>query len=340
MSLHAIEIATLLIIGFSIFAAVILLVAYLLFLENMQKTAIGKAACAVLLAALCGLQLYHFEHLVSGSFSPFDHRPYVLLLLATPVAFYFFSRELLLPDTDWSGWQLLHFVPTVLGFVLPVHVAVPAGFVVGAGYSIWLTRVVYGMRRNVSRFRFEMFFFAFFAVLAVLVLILFILVPYVDEAIFYTAYANFTGVSLVLIVAALIVFPHILEDITEVARMSYAKSTLGDVNVADKLRDFEQSIVVEGLYQNEDLNLKTAAEAVGLTGHQLSELINTHYGTGFSRYIRECRVLEAKRLLSEDLEASILSISMATGFRSQSNFYAAFKDIAGMSPGQYRKSPE
>ena len=96
----------------------------------------------------------------------------------------------------------------------------------------------------------------------------------------------------------------------------------------------------EKLYQNEDLNLKMLAEAVGLSGHQLSELINTHFDMGFSRYVRERRVAEAKRLLREDKEASILSISMATGFRSQSNFYAAFRDIAGMSPGQYRETPD
>ena len=30
----------------------------------------------------------------------------------------------------------------------------------------------------------------------------------------------------------------------------------------------------------------------------------------------------------------------ASGFRSQSNFYAAFRDVAGTSPGQYRERPD
>lgn len=331
---------TQLIIGYSLFAAAILVVAYLFFLPNMQKTIAGKTACAVLLAALSGLQLFHFGYLAASIDEPFDHRLYVVLLLVTPPAFYFFSRELLLPDADWSPWQALHAVPLLLSAFVPVDILLPAAFTIGAGYSIWLARVVYGMRRHVGRFRFEMFFFGFFAVVAVLVLVLFVLVPYLDESVFYIAYANFTGVALLLIVAALIVFPELLNDITEVARITYAKTTLADVDVDAKVLELEQAMTDGGLYQDEGLNLKTAADAVGLSGHQLSELINTRFGIGFSRYVRERRIAAAKRLLRADREASILSISMATGFRSQSNFYAAFKEVAGCSPGQYRDAPD
>lgn len=51
------------------------------------------------------------------------------------------------------------------------------------------------------------------------------------------------------------------------------------------------------------------AEAVGITSHQLSELINTRLGIGFSRYVRECRVNAAKALLISAPSRSILSIS-------------------------------
>ena len=340
MAITGFHAVTLLIIGFSICAAVILLLAYLFFLDNMKKTFAGKTACAALLLALSGLQLYHFNYLVTGAGDLFDHRPYVLLLLTAPPAFYFFSRELLLPDAGWPPWQLLHGLPLLLGFFLPVAVILPVAFTIGAGYSIWFARIVYGMRRNVGRFRFEMFFFGFFAVVAVLVLLLFALVTYLEESVFYLAYANFTGIAMFLIVAALIVFPEMLEDIADVARITYAKSTLGDVDIQGKVRELEQAMSTEKLYQNENLNLKTLADAVGLSGHQLSELINSQFGMSFSRFVRERRIEEAKRLLREDRDASILSISMTTGFRSQSNFYAAFREIAGMSPGQFRKRPE
>ncbi len=338
--LTTIEVFTLLNVGFSIFAAGILLIAYLLFLDNMQKSVAGKVACSLLLIALAGLQSFHLAHLLFGVDGLFSYRVYVLLLLTAPPAFYFFSRELLLPNLAWSGIQLLHVLPMSLAFFLPFEIVVPAALAIGAGYSIWFARAVYGLRRHVQRFRFEMFFFGLFALIAVLVLVLFLLVPYVDDAVFYIAYANFTGLALFLIVGALIVFPEMLEDITDVARIAYAKSTLNDVDIDAKLAELEQSMSAGRLYQNEDLTLRLAAEAIGLSGHQLSELVNTHFGKSFSRYVRGRRIAEAKRLLRADNKASILSISLETGFRSQSNFYAAFKEETGLSPGQFRRAPE
>jgi hypothetical protein len=46
----------------------------------------------------------------------------------------------------------------------------------------------------------------------------------------------------------------------------------------------------------------------------------------------------AKVLLLGEPDSSVLAISLETGFKSQSNFYAAFKEITNQSPGQYRKA--
>ena len=91
-------------------------------------------------------------------------------------------------------------------------------------------------------------------------------------------------------------------------------------------------------YQNEDLSLNSLAAEVGLTAHQLSELINSRLGMGFSRYVRERRVEAAKALLLAAPSQTILSVSLDTGFRSQSAFYAAFKEMTGQSPGDFRES--
>jgi AraC-like DNA-binding protein len=92
------------------------------------------------------------------------------------------------------------------------------------------------------------------------------------------------------------------------------------------------------VYQNEDLSLSSLAEQLGISSHQLSELVNTRLGMGFSKYVRDCRLEAAKVLLVTAPAQSILSISMETGFRSQSAFYAAFKEATGQSPGDYRKA--
>lgn len=334
---EVISVLTQLLIGFSVVSAAILLFAYVFFLKDMQKTAIGIIACTALLAAITGLQLEHLRFLQTG-FDLFGSTLYVVLLLATPVAFYFFSKELLLPESSRSVFELVHMLPLSLGFALPANLVVPVALTIGAGYSIWFARIVYGMRRHVSRFRFEMFFFGFFALLAVLVLVLGVSAPHIDSSVFYIAYANLAGISLVLIVAALIIFPELLSDISDAAKLTYATSTLNGVDIDDKLKKLDHLMNDDKLFQNENLNLALLAEAMELSSHQLSELINTQFGYGFSLYIRERRVAEAKRLLREDTRSSVLSISLMTGFRSQSNFYTAFREITGEAPGTFRKN--
>ncbi len=331
-----IEQLTLLIIGFSVISAAVLLFAYVFFLKDMEKTAAGIAACTVLLGTLAGLQLQHFRFLQTGA-ALFEAADYVVLLLLAPPAFYFFSREVLLPERRPSLVDVAHAGPLILSLVLPANVVAPVAFLIGTAYAFWFTRVVYGMRRQRSRFRFELFFFSLFAVLAVIVLVLGLSIPYLDPALFYIGYANAIGVALVLVVAALIVFPEILSDIAEAAQAAYASSTLTDVNVDAVVARLERLMGEDKIFQNEDLNLSSLAEAVELTPHQLSELINTRFGIGFSRYVREQRIAEARRMLETDASASVLSISLSTGFRSQSNFYAAFREITGEAPGNYRK---
>jgi AraC-like DNA-binding protein len=93
----------------------------------------------------------------------------------------------------------------------------------------------------------------------------------------------------------------------------------------------------EELFRRPDLDLPTLASHIGLSSHQLSELINTRLGKGFSRYVREFRVEAAEDMLQEELSASVLSVGMSVGFTSQSTFYEAFRELTGMTPGQFRK---
>ncbi len=328
---------TTLVIGFSVIAAAVLLIAYLFFIKDMRKTPSSMLACSLLLFSLTGLQLSHWYFLQSGA-ELFEYRWYVAALLLTPPTFYFFSRTILQPESRLVLSDLVHFLPITLSFTLPANYVVPVALTIGAGYSIWLVRVVLGIRRQVRRFWFEVFFFSFFALLAVVVLVLAVASPFLSTAVFYIAYANMTGLALILVVGALLSFPELLSDISAAAELAYANSTLKNIDVETKRKELERLMTEDKVFQNENLNLNLLAGAVELTPHQLSELINTQYGHGFSRFIRERRVAEATRLLKEDHSASVLSISLMTGFKSQSNFYTAFREITGKAPGEFRKN--
>ena len=330
-------IATQMLVGFSIIVAPILMVAYLFYLPDMEKSRVGRVACVAMLGSLVALQWHHWIHIESGR-ELFEMRSYVFFLLATPPTFFFFCREVLVPGTTQSWLQSLHFIPLAASFVAPTNLIAPLAFVIGAIYAIWFAMFVYGVRRHVQRFAFEMFFFAFFALLAVAVLMLAVTAPVLGTGLFYIAYANMTGAAFVLLTGAMLFYPHMLADISDAAKLSYANSTLGGIDIEAKLAALESSMTNDKLFENEELTLAMVATAIDLTPHQLSELINTHYGRGFSRFIREQRVNEAKRLLVDDPEASVLSIGLMTGFRSQSNFYAAFSEIVGQSPGAWRRA--
>lgn len=317
-------------------AAPILLVAYLFYLREMSKSTVGRVACVALLVSMLGMQTYHWVFL-QQAVEPFEHRLYVMFQLVTPPAFYFFSREVLVPGSTRSPLNVLHLVPLLASPFLPLRWIPVLAFVAGAAYSAWFAMYVFGLRRHVRRYTFELFFFCFFAVLAVVMLVLAVSAQQLGTDVFYSAYALFTGVTFILVVATMIWFPQTLVDISDAAKLAYTTSTLNGVDLDHKLTALRRCMEEEKIYQDEDLNLGRVADAVELTPHQLSELINTQFGHGFSRYIREQRVSEAKRLLSTERSASVLSIGLATGFRSQSNFYAAFREIVGESPGAFRK---
>ena len=322
-------------IGYSVVAAAILLVAYVFFIKGMRKTPMSILACACLLASLSGLQLFHWQFLATG-LELFQSLPYVVLLLITPPMFYFFSREILLPESKTGLVDAVHLLPTSLAFVMPSGFVVPIALSIGVAYSVWLVRVVFGLRRQVRRFKFEVFFFGFFALVAILVLILAAASNVLSPSVFYIAYANMTGLAFVLIVMALISFPELLDDISAAAELAYSTSTLKNVAVDEKLEELDRLMREDKIFENENLNLNLLAGALDLKPHQLSELINTQFGFGFSRYLREQRVAAAKNILREDQSSSILSISLMTGFKSQSNFYTAFREVTGQSPGAYR----
>lgn len=325
-----------LLIGFSVIGLAILLAAYLAFFDEVQKSRLGMTACVVLCVGLAALQIGHLHYLRTGV-ELLQSPGYVLLLLAVPPAFYFFSRDILLPGASASPRDALHALPILAGMLLPADWVTPVAFAIGAGYSVWLARLVYGMRRNVGRFRFEMFFFGLFALLALAVLALVLSMQWLGSGVFYLAYAASIGLALMLVTAVLLIFPEILTDISEVAKLAYANTTLKGVDVKARLQVLERLMTIDKLFRNEDLSLSLLAEAAGLSAHQLSELINTHFGVGFSRFVRERRVEEARRILQEDKRSSVLSIGMTCGFGSQSNFYAAFKEVTGESPAAFRK---
>lgn len=322
------------IIGFSVIISAIFFVVYAFFLKNVNKSYVAMGSCCLLLLGLSCLQVEHFRYLQEGG-EPLATVYYRLLIFTVPSMFYIFSRSILFPDTHFSFRYLLLLLPLGLAFFVGKAAAAAIAFVIGTIYCLWMLSIVYRLRAQHKRFAVELFFFGYFAALGVLVLIMGLSVSFIDSRYFYLFYANSIGLAFVLVAGCFMIWPDLLIELREAVALSYANSTLKNIDVDESLKKLH-ALMEDKIYQNENLNLASVAAGVGISSHQLSELINTHFNQSFSKYIRAQRVEEAKRLLKENPEASILSIGLEVGFKSQSNFYSAFSEITGMTPGQFR----
>ncbi|MFC8599200.1 helix-turn-helix domain-containing protein [Isoptericola sp. NPDC057191] len=79
------------------------------------------------------------------------------------------------------------------------------------------------------------------------------------------------------------------------------------------------------------------ARAVHLSPSHAMTLFKRVVGTTLGTYIARCRVAEAQRLLITS-DATTTEVAHASGFTSQSSFYATFHQVCGVSPGSYRRA--
>ncbi len=130
-----------------------------------------------------------------------------------------------------------------------------------------------------------------------------------------------------------------LEISEAIQRVRYARTKLSGLNVEDVLTRLNELMARESYYADEDLRLPGLAEALDVSPHQLSELINSHLQISFTEFVNRYRVFAACELLEEDSSRSILSIALSVGFNSKSSFNRAFRQITGTTPGEFRENP-
>lgn len=90
-------------------------------------------------------------------------------------------------------------------------------------------------------------------------------------------------------------------------------------------------------YTVASLTLKAAAKDMDTNRTYLSQFINSRYGCSFSVWIMGLRLAEAKRLMVSSPTLSLEQVSHTVGFSSLSYFIKSFKQVEGISPGQWRK---
>lgn len=92
------------------------------------------------------------------------------------------------------------------------------------------------------------------------------------------------------------------------------------------------------LYLNPELTLPLLANALGVTSHQASELLNLHLGTGFYDYLNTYRLRHAEALLRDpSCELRIIDIAYCSGFNNKNSFYRLFRQQFSTTPTAFRE---
>lgn len=293
----------------------------------------------LLLAALASLQGVHAAGL--WRWGHWEQQPgYGAALLLVAPCFYLLARQVLAPQEPAPRPRqvALHLAPVAGAALLPLAWTLPLAFGLGALYLAGLLRLLWALRAARAQWRRELALLALAATVGVAVCVLGLAQAGLPTPDFFAWYAAAIGLALWLVQLLLGLRPQLAQEVMEAAQtLSYATTTLAAVDVPATLARLD-ALMQQHRYRDADLSLPTLAQELGLGAHQLSELLNTRLGKGFARYLREQRVAAAQRMLLAEPGASVLSVGLGVGFSSQSNFYEAFREVEGGTPGQYRKA--
>jgi len=327
-----------LMVGFSVGMAMLLTAVFAVGYRQLALPWQSRLGGFVMLTGLALTQLAHLQF-ASDAMEALPTRRYVVVVFLQSLGFYWLLLGMLRPEGEWRRieWALPVAV-LALSLSIPLAWAIPVALAIGAAAALHLGALVYRLRAMRRWFALELRVLVLFALMAIAVAISGLLAQHGLGWYGYAwTYAALITLGFLVVGWLLLSVPDLVPKTREAVAVAYAQSTLTRIDsdaMAARLRQlFEQ----DQIHRSESLSLATVADMLGLSTHQLSELVNTAFGIGFSRLVRQYRVETAKQMLIDEPRASVLSVGMAAGFNSQSSFYVAFKEQVGEVPGEYRQ---
>lgn len=222
-----------------------------------------------------------------------------------------------------TGFSLLH-LPVYLGSI---------SILIYFGFIIWYTKSLPSVPSGKTAQRFIVFLLSFFCATTVV----FLLASLTGrDSLFWAAGYLLAAGNLVLFFAHLKYpdFFQLMEKSLREAR--YKQSMLNGVDVSAVVARMEYLMREEKIYSEPLLSLKSMAKILGVSGHQLSEILNHKLETNFAQYINQYRVSEAERLVVAEPEKSLLAIAFEVGFNSKNSFNRNFRKLTGKNPSELR----
>lgn len=127
---------------------------------------------------------------------------------------------------------------------------------------------------------------------------------------------------------------------TAAPKQKYASNNLSNTEGKAIKADVDRIMKEEKPYLNPDLKVGDLAALVGISSHKMSQFFSQYKGETFYDYINSFRVAEFKKIAKDEKNRTLTLSAMGelAGFSSRASFFRYFKNVEGISPGEYLKS--
>lgn len=152
---------------------------------------------------------------------------------------------------------------------------------------------------------------------------------------------NLIALSLVVTSIAILAVRFDIKDVfSSRSTKKYANSYIDDSTAENLLLKIEEYVVTDEQFRNGDLRQPDVAKAIGLSPQLISQTINSQTGMTFNQYVNHHRINAIKSLLSapENEDTDIMNLAYDVGFSSKQTFNRVFKEVAGVTPTQFRQN--
>ena len=122
-------------------------------------------------------------------------------------------------------------------------------------------------------------------------------------------------------------------------RNSIVADTDKPMTSADDSFLFKLNKVITDNMENEGLNVEFISQELGISRASLYNRLKTLTGMGANEYVNKLRIEKAMELLRQS-DLNMTEIAERTGFSTSRYFSTAFKKYTGITPTQYKESPD
>ena len=119
----------------------------------------------------------------------------------------------------------------------------------------------------------------------------------------------------------------------------YRSNPLNDAECARIMKIVDSVMEREKLYTDPNLKISQLASYAGVSSFKLSQIFSQHVNMKFYDYVNMYRVKEFKKIAARGgwKRYTLTAMAEKAGFSSRASFFRHFKDVEGISPGEFLK---